>query len=365
MELTPQDLGEKWRVALLARRSLARVRRVMGAYEGAGEAAEQGGVDRVSRLSRHWLRTARLPDADAKQIAPLLSPSNCAVSVPMTLLTASGGAVLLFFLFLSLLIIASGDGRSTEILSGLTFTTPVFWMVAYTGYRIFAAPRRALRRINTDAVTQGEIEAFLSTARGDLDRVYLNTLLDSMRQTVPDAARGDLRAALRAVGDTVSVLPGEPLAAEKGDPGALRAEAARLRAQAGSEPDSLVAESLRRQADGAEKNAEILAHSGAAAGRARARRGEAQEHLDTLRTVLTVYGSPENEARLRQGAATHDALRRVGQEATAAAQAKRELDDSEIAALYGRQVPAAEPMPVAAGGRGAGAGKWWSGGNGG
>jgi hypothetical protein len=166
------------------------------------------------------------------------------------------------------------------------------------------------------------------------------------------------------VGDTVSALPGSPLANGADDPVMLRSAADEKRRRADAETDSVSEVSLRRQAEADDRQAQILEYAGTAAKRARARHDETAGQLETLRSVLTVYASPENAAGLEQGTVLQDAVRRVAGEAVAASAAKRELEDGEIAALYGAPLP--EPqVQMVGGGNGAitaqPSGKWWQG----
>jgi hypothetical protein len=369
MEITPQDLGDKWRKDLLKRRAIRRVRRSL---RSPGGSDDESGVyakrNRTSRLARWWLKKSGLPKSDAEVVTQAVSPDSVGFSSQALFSQGLGGALLLCFTCLGLFVLDNITGNEDHnwqmVVASAAVILPFAWMVIYAATRAFIAPRRALRTMNTDTVTTEEIEAFLPTARGELDRAYLNTVLDTIRQPLPASAGQDIRTALRAVGDSVSALPGTPLEQGADDPVALRAAAQEKRRRADSEADSLAQTSLRRQADADEQQAQILEHSETAAKRARARHDETVGQINTLRSVLTVYASPENAARLEQGTVLQDAVRRVAGEAVAATAAKRELEDGDLASLYGAPVPEPQMQTVGRSNSGSSAqpsGKWWQG----
>ncbi len=378
MEITPRDLGDKWRRELIKRRALSRVRARMGHVGVSGDATYTAAKPRrISRLARYWLRPANLPEQDVVELAPLLTYTNTGVSLWRNL---AATFTYTFFLW-CIAMLAIGLTTAHYVDAGnfylaITYLASLLWLI-WAAQATFVLPRNALRHINTDAVTTGELEAFLPTARGELDRAYLNTVAQTLRQPVLVSVGPDIRSALRAVGDTVSALPGEPFAVGHDDPAVLAAAALAKHRLAEAETDSLVQASLLRQADGEERQSRILQHSGAAAKQARARHDETMGHINTLRSVLTVYESPETAARLRQADALQDAVRRVSSEAMATASAKRELEEEGQVASYGAPLLTLLTQTVGNGGKPADASssggvtyragsKWWhrGGGNG-
>ncbi len=364
----PDHLGEKWRDELLKRRALTRIRHKMGYVGMDGETTFAGkkrrAGRRVSRLQRFWLRPANLPDRDAAEIAPLLTPENTGVSVWRNLMTTfTYTFVLWVFSMLALTIWGASFAGSSNVAWVLfvaaSLAAPLLWLTWATSATLYL-PRRALRNINTDAVTANEIEAFLPTVRGDLDRAYLNTVLQTIRQPLPVSASASVGAALRSVGDAVSALPGDALPVGADDPASLRLSALDKKQRAAHEPDSLVQGSLLRQADAAEKQAQIVENGGTAARRARARHDETVAQLHTLRAVLTTYASGANGAILEQSERFADATEQVAAGAMASAQAKRELDDAELIALYGQPLPEPQAQTVGVATQNtAPSGKWW------
>ncbi len=310
-----------------------------------------------------------MPKSDAEALAQELSPEAVGLSLQALFRQGLGGGALLFLACFGWYAFRqatnSENYETSQWITVAAFGLPMVWMMAYSAVRAFVSPRLALRGVNTDAVTEAEIESFFSTARGELDRAYLNTVLDTVRQPIPVSAGQDIRTALRAVGDTVSALPGLPAEHGTDDPAVMRSVAQEKRLRADAETDSLSQDSLRRQAEADERQAQILEYAGTAAKRERARYDETVGQLDTLRSVLTVYASPENAARLEQGTVLRDAVRRVAGEAVAASAAKRELEDGDIAAMYGAPLPEPQLQTVGGGGQsGNGAqpsGKWWQG----
>ena len=366
MEITPQHLGEKWRVALLKRRALARVRQRMG-YVVVGDETtydEPKRRPRSTHLQRFWLRAANLRSTEVAEIAPLLTKENAGVSVWRNFVATFTITVIWWFMSACAIAILKGVDYEwaslyESIFSLVSLLTPVTWLAWATQAALFA-PRRALRNINTDAVAASEIEAFLPTVRGDLDRSYLNTVLDAIRQPIPDAAGQHLRNALREVGDTVSALPGEPFPAGLTDPENLRQTAQMLQGKAAHEPDSILQASLLRQTDAMEKQAHVMDGAAKTARRARARYDEAAANLSVLRAVLMTHAADETAARLSvQGDIAPFAVREAATGAVSVTEASRELDDSERAALYGQPIP--EPARQAVGGNTAPrpVGKWW------
>ncbi|MBC8137925.1 MAG: hypothetical protein H8F28_18760 [Fibrella sp.] len=370
MEITPQDLGEKWRKDLLKRRAIRRIQRSLRTAPGSdSEFGMHARRKRTHRLARAWVKSARLPKSDAEAVGSEVSPETVGLSLQSLFRQGLGGGAFIFlaifgwFAFIQASNTHSASQDSEWMLVG-AFGLPVAWLMFYTVIRAFVSPRLAVRGINTDAVTAAEIEAFLPTARGELDRAYLNTVLETLRQPLPATAGQDIRTALRAVGDTISVLPGSLLEQGADDPVVLRLAALEKRQRADAETDSVSQTSLRRQADADERQAQILEHSNTAAKRARARHDETVGQINTLRSVLTVYASPENAAHLEQGSVLQDAVRRVAGEAVAASAAKRELEEGEIIALYGSPLP--EPQIQTVGRQSSGknpqpSGKWWQG----
>ena len=345
MEITPQDLGDKWRKELLKRRAIRRVQRCLRTPQGGDSefGIHAGRRKRSHRLVRGWLKSAKLSKSDAESVSHAVSPETVGFSLQLLFRQGLGFGALLFLISFGCYALAqasdNGYYREREWMTVAAFVLPVVWMMSYAAVRAIVSPRHALRTINTDAVTIEEVEAFLPTARGELDRAYLNTVLETIRQPLPVSAGQDIRTALRAVGDTVSALPGVALGQGADDPVALRLAAHEKQQRADSEPDTLTQTSLRRQAEADERQAQILEYSGTAAKRARARQDETIGQINTLRSVLTVYASPENTARLEQGTVLQDAVRRVAGEAVAASAAKRELEDEELATLYGASLP--------------------------
>ncbi|MBC7807921.1 MAG: hypothetical protein H7145_17465, partial [Akkermansiaceae bacterium] len=59
MEITPQDLGDKWRRELLKRRAIRRVQRSLRAPQGSdSEFGIHAGRKRSHRLVRSWVKSA-------------------------------------------------------------------------------------------------------------------------------------------------------------------------------------------------------------------------------------------------------------------------------------------------------------------
>jgi hypothetical protein len=225
------------------------------------------------------------------------------------------------------------------------------WMALLFG--MIASPRQALHKAHQRALEPMEIETLLPTARGRLETSYLNLIRDARQTEVPsEAAQEDIRAALRAMGETIAQLPAEPVRPQ--DAAALTQSVEALRAQASAETDSVVRDSLLRQAAALEKQIGSANDAARSARRAQALRREVRVQMDALRSALLAF----NDGALathQTGALTtalSDAMQQVATEAQAVALARQELADQELSGLLGtshtshtQAAPVAIPAP--------------------
>lgn len=162
-----------------------------------------------------------------------------------------------------------------------------------------------------------------------------------------EAAEGNVREAVRALGTAIEDLPASaesssmnsPLPLRTAladlpapgpelisdDPDALKAEAARLTKDAQAEPDSVIAASLWRRADSLARRADTAARTLMLLRRNQALRDEVAEQIDALRTSLTAFrvGGRQSATELADLAAS---IHRVALEANAITTARAEID---------------------------------------
>jgi hypothetical protein len=237
-------------------------------------------------------------------------------------------------------------GFFISIVAKAPFPVPLVLLSVWFGLcaAMLCAPRQALRRVDEKALTPNEVEAMLPTARGRLERKYLNLVADALRQEgLTASAQSDIRAALHCLGETISRLPSD--AVPHSDAAALRQEAQERRTEAAHETDSFVQKSLLRQAEALEERATLAEQNGLSARRLSALRREARAQMEALRAVLVGYqqlGQPD-AASAQQLA---QIVQRIAGEAEATAVARRELDEDEIARLFGGPLPTPVAVPA-------------------
>lgn len=337
MELYPTDIGAERYLLLLRRRVQIAVRRSLpppAMIEGA-PAPSGAGKRRPGRLGRFWTHGLGL-DADTEaRAATLLADQEGGASVR----DLAGLFVFVTTLTLFFPALAAALEGSPAVAALLNMV----W-AAVTGLLLLGYPRQVLRTAHDKPLTVGEVELLLGTARNRVERAYLSLVLDVLRQSVPShEARGDLRLALRALGDAVSGLPPEAFASER-EAGALAEEAARLREAARREDDPVVAGSLGRQADALDRRAGLRAPGSAAAfavRRATILRREVRQHIETLRAALPAFETSDRSAGASI-AALGDAVRRVAVDAASVAQARGELEEEALRSA----LPAAAAAPA-------------------
>jgi hypothetical protein len=344
MEILPADLGEHWRTLLLQRRALARVRRATGTpgtIDIAAPAEEERVRKRDLRLRQFWVSKTDVDEKTREKLIEAINPSATGVSLLNRLRNTA--AVVFWPAFIIALAVSekSSDAPIPTFVGALSF-----WFVQ-EGLTTLLLPRRALRNIGKEAVTRTEIEGMLVTKRGELDERYLNLVLDAMRLTIPsETAKAEIVAALRALGETVSGLPGGALPIVD-DPHLLRQSAQEKRALSHLERDSFVRESLARQAEAEERRAVLGEQGTNAARRVQTLRAEAETQIDSLRSVLMALESSSASSTNREIAAhLSEAVQRVAREAQASAQARREIEEMDLVALYGGPIPAPQPQAI-------------------
>jgi hypothetical protein len=335
MQIYPRDLGTERYLSILRRRFIPTTLQGAYAYQSNELALSRtsGRPARLrKRLGRYWVRGLDLDEKTGEEAAALTWGSQHGVGVRVGLIIVSTYLLMGFFITLA---------------AGAPFPIPPLLFLAWLGLctAMLTAPRQALKRADEKALTVSEVEALLPTARGRLERMYLNLVADAMRQEgLSASAQSDIRAALRYLGETISRLPAE--AVPHADASTLRQEAQERRSEAARETDSFVQKSLLRQAEALEERATLAEQNGLSARRLSALRREARAHMDALRAVLVGY---QQLGQTDTASAEHlsHTVQRIASEAEATAVAHRELDEDEIARLFGAPLPTPVAVPVA------------------
>ena len=206
MELYPGDLGKNRYLALLRRRAWANMH-TKGTSNGVGFAATSAVTLTSDEIkpSKHpfqpfWTGDLRVRDTETRAKAATVAQGG-GNGVGMTL--ASIFSATHVTLPLATWAAVAHQPAISVLLAGL-------WGVGvYSMWR--HAPRKWLTKMDATALTTAEIESLLPTARGNLERQYLSLALDILRVQVPSpSARTEIAAGMAALGEAVSVLPGEP-----------------------------------------------------------------------------------------------------------------------------------------------------------
>ncbi|MBC8103936.1 MAG: hypothetical protein H7Z41_15285 [Cytophagales bacterium] len=339
MEIYPRDLGTENYLGILRRRlsPIATHPNSPGTNAMASSQQEPKRV-RSRRVKRYWTRGLNLTEAETEKVSSLVWNS-----VP-------GGVARVISLIFSIYL---GIGAAATLAGGAYSVTLILflaWVALIFG--MMASPRQALRKAHQRALDTMEIESLLPTTRGRLETTYLNLVRDARQTEVPSAAaQEDIRVALRAMGETITQLPAEPVRPQDADTLAQNAHA--LRDQAAAETDAVVRDSLLRQAVTLEKQMGSANASAKSARRAQALRREVRVQMDALRSALLSFNDGALAAQ-QTGAVTtalSDAMQQVATEAQAVTLARQELADQEIAGLLGTPpvAPVARPaaQPVA------------------
>lgn len=284
-----------------------------------------------NRVRNYWVKDLNVDEETADEVAELVSRGTPGVGSKVGAIIAS-----IYLLFGAFLTGAMGAPF------WVTMMFLIFW--GLVTWAIITSPRKTVKLAHEKAVNQQELEALLPTARGRLERMYLNLALDIQRADIPsESAQNDIRAALRHIGDVISRLPADPVSTQ--DATALRREALELRQQASGEHDSVVASSLYRQAEALERRAALVAQNSRSARRATALRREARTQMDSLRSVLVAYSQMGHMDTAAAGQLA-EAVQRVSTEAQALGLAQQELEAEEIERLFGGHVPLEPLAPI-------------------
>lgn len=208
---------------------------------------------------------------------------------------------------------ASGNYEVAAFLAGLGAVMSGFG---------FLLPGHLLQRFCRPPVSAAEIKDLESSALDDLESAYLRLIADAVKQDIAPDAADRVRAALRAVGEAIDLLPAVALPRAGVD--ALRAEAAQAQAEARAETDGVVAASHERRAEALERSASAAHRSQILMRRAAALRGEMLAQIESLRLGLVGFETASGD--VSSLASLADAVRAVAEESVSVADARTELD---------------------------------------
>lgn len=315
MELRPADLGESRAVDLFRLRATAqfttrRGGRLRAALSGSG-----------TPLDRFWAQATGLSEPAATTAIKSVNGQL------IGMLAGFGGGWGFGFGMPALAMLSQGN-----LAPGMIFGAMSLGGVALGTL----LPKAMVRRWGATALAESEIEELLREEDDVLERSFLLLVREALRQeSLPRAAEGELREAIKVLGTALDRLPPAPAETAQRDTESLRREAQRLREQGLEEADRVAAESLERQADALERSAAAVEKSSTLLRRNRLLRQELQAQLDALRLELTsstIVGA--DSSGLAQVASV---ARGVAREADALAHARNELDAPLIPVSGGKR----------------------------
>jgi len=339
MELYPQDLRERQYARVLFRR----------AYQTSGHPFPETLTTpepqpRLGRLGRLWQRGLSLSD---REMALATSAAERALITSRILPTS----LMMSFSLMIVSLSSIGHGNGILISPDIAWGSAILLWLGVLYASQIPLPRLVLRTLIRKPLSAEEATALLEQAKTELDGAYLGLVRDVTTATVPTEAREDLRAAVRALGNALDILPEAEALPQ--DVTALRQEAITLRAEAVTETDRVVSDSLANRADAIERRASAAARSQLQARRSAALCAEIEAQIAALREEIGALRgtgvSVVNDVPLGNLA---DAAKRVARIASAAADARAELD--AVAPQAGHlpsSASAATPMTVTERGR--------------
>ena len=309
MDIYLQDLGRRRQAALLQWRAASLNSQSGGRRTAGGMVsfpASAGAAPRLGLMGRLWARGSDLSPEVAAAGLDAMRGQNYGMVYGMT-----GGS--LGFWTPAIGLAASGQHEVAAFMACLG--------VMMSGVGLWV-PGHWLRRICRPPVSAAEVEALHGSTTDDLELAYLRLIADAVKQGVAPDAADRVRAALRAVGETIDLLPAVALPRASVD--ALRAEAVQAQAEARAETDSVVAASHERRAEALERSASAAQRSQILMRRAAALRGEMLAQIESLR--LGLVGFETASGGVSSLASLADAVRAVAEESVSVADARTELD---------------------------------------
>lgn len=303
MKIYPQDLGTKCHVEIVQKRAY---------YGSSGEKAQQVELPavkpRMGRLGRFWAKGCDLTPAQAAMALPASGVATSGLMYGLPALWALIGA------FVTTAFVAKGVVDGATAAAGFAAS-----IAAVTGLSTLGS-KECFRGLHKKLCV-GEVNA-LPTGHDDLETAYLSLVIQAMEQPVSPDAETQIRGALRTLGEAIGCLPTVPLLEDSAE--VIHGQAASVREEAEKETDSIVAESLIRQAEALERRAETVHRSAQYTRRATAIRRELRAQIETLRAGLTAYDTSAGGIMDMNGLA--EAVRTVANEAESLTDAREELE---------------------------------------
>ena len=324
MNLYPQDLREDLHVDVLWHRSglITQIPALIKRPET---------TPHLGILGRTWVR--KLP----------VSQKQAAMAMPL----AAGSAIVLawgFQIVLSLIaFIVAGVLGGTGAVSALEAWGLVALTVTAITYLSFVVwPRAAIRKLYKKPLSVREMENSGSKTTTGLPSSYLSLVQTAILQPVPAEAQDDVRAAIRSLGEAIDALP--LVESPNSDSEALRQEASALRAEAMTETDTIVAESLGHQSEALLRRAEAADRSGLYFRRIATLRREIGAQIAAVQEDLSTFNSADG-ALIDRAALSHlsEGARRVAAISISAASARAELDSYQLPRIRQTALAAEEP----------------------
>jgi hypothetical protein len=357
MELKPADLGERWHILLIRQRAFppSVFQRLFPRAE------EEQKVVRVGPLKRRWIKglsgtekahkeSLRITRKDAKGNGWVVSgligiPSSLAT---IAILAEGHGVPVMPFLLM-------GTGAVLSAAHGLHFgprrrqyklhETPLkpneidYLHQSVRGSKNQAFPERLVSVVIDQLGLRDELRAGMSEP-DELVSTYLSLVREVLAaENLPERSQDDLRKTIKAIGETMTVLPPPaPVTTNPEEARLLVNEAERLFSRAQDERDSVIAASLARQAEALVQRASAGQNAEKLTRRTRVLRQELLAQIETVRASLPTL----TQGAVLQGtslpfagfAQVADSVADVYREAAALANAQDELYTDMAGTVY-------------------------------
>lgn len=315
MKLFPQHLRDRQHATIIRRRTYGL--RGKGDY-GTNVDSIPLPAPKIGVLGKIWAKGSGLTEKQAATGLPAASMSTLGIvwSIPSIV----GGIGIL----ISGIVLAKRGN-----IEPLAVTTAATAALSYLSAVPWA--KMAFKWCYKEPLATGEIEQLLENEQTatELEQAYLRLVRDAVRQTaeISPETEAEVQAAIASLGEAIDRLP--TVSVPPVDTVALRHEAELLQADALTNPDRVIGESLERRADALLRRADANDRSGLAVRRTAALRAEIEAQIAALRegiaTLGTGYGNAdtatsENLQHLSESA------RRLAAEAVSAASARAELE---------------------------------------
>jgi hypothetical protein len=356
MELKPADLGERWHILLIRQRAFppSVFQRLFPRAE------EERKPVRVGPLKRQWIKGLSGTEKAHKESLRITRKDAKGNGWVVSSLVGGISSIALFAL--------TQDPHGPPGLA-LLFGTGTAWGAAHG---LHFGPRRRLQKIHELPLKPAEIDYLHQSVRGSKNKAFPERLVsvvadqlglrDELRagmpepdelvstylalvrevlaaENLPERSQDDLRKTIKAIGETMTVLPPPaPVTTNPEEARLLVNEAERLFSRAQDERDSVVAASLARQAEALVQRASAGQNAEKLTRRTRILRQELLAQIETVRASLPTL----TQGAVMQGtslpfagfAQVADSVADVYREAAALANAQDELYTDLSGAVY-------------------------------